>query len=140
MLTEEQKIKLVNSYHKKVIEIMTLDKNSIKRWASKRTITEKVLKPERQNEQSVLDALKDEQGYQMGDKIRVFYLPNGDLKLEKNFDGEYCKVRLLEKLYKVVLIFKQVIDPKLFVNYSLKRSQQKLTELLQNNIEILDKV
>lgn len=100
----------------------------INRWAFKKTITASVLNPERANEQKVLDALKDSE-YSEGDKRWFFFMPDESLSLVERFNGEYNKNRLLEKVYKTLLIFSSVIDLSQFTKYHLIKNQKLLETL-----------
>lgn len=97
-------------------------------WCSKKTITDKVLKPKRTNEQRILDALKGEH-VQEGDKIRVFFETPEKLCLEKNFSGIYDEDKLYEKLYKTVKVLEPVLDMDKFLNYKLKKNKTNLDYL-----------
>lgn len=61
---------IINVYNNYVREVHNL--KDITPWASKKTITESVLNPERTNEQKILDALKGRPVSQ-GDKIYVYF-------------------------------------------------------------------
>lgn len=100
----------------------------INQWASKKTITDKVLNPKRTNEQRVLDALAGEH-IQEGDKVRMFFETPTKLCLVKNFSGLYDKDKLYEKLYKTVKVLEPVLDMDQFPNYKLKRNKTRLSSL-----------
>ena len=106
----------------------------ITRWATKKTITSKVLGSDRTNEKVVRDAIKDTE-YVEGDKAYFYYKANGDLQLAEKFDGDYNKDKLLEKLYNTTSTFDTVIDRKTFLNYKLKRSKEALQQLLTSKSE-----
>ena len=111
-------------YPKYIKEIMNI--KDISRWSSRKTLTSKVLDPQRTNEQKFLDALVDSE-YSEGDKVYVFYLPDESLALKENFKGEYNKEILLQKLFKSAKIFEGVMDIKtVFLNYKLKRNKDAL--------------
>lgn len=60
---------------------------------------------------------------QLSDKLNCFYLDNGDLEIEDKFQGEYSKVRLLEKLWKVTQRFDGILPcEEMFTKYHLKRN------------------
>ena len=113
-------------YLKYVKEILNI--TDIKRWASKKTVTEKVLEGTRKNETNVKDAINGTE-YAEGDKIYTYFKEDGTLGLAENFDGCYDKFRLLESLYKTAIGFASVIPKETFTNFKLKRSQKLLEEL-----------
>lgn len=127
LLLNEQKDQVINVYHKYVKEILNL--KDITRWSSKKTITEKVLNPERTNEQKVLNALNGEESYQEGDKIKVYFTVDKQLKLEEHWNNDHNADILLEKLYKTLKVFETVIDLSLYPNYKLKRNKKLLEEI-----------
>lgn len=125
---------ILTEYNNLVLEIYNL--KDINRWVSKKTITESVLAPERTNEQKVFDAI-DINEVQMGDKLFFFFTDDetNSLSLAKNWSGNHDKPKLLEKLYKTVKIFENVLPMTQFNNYSLKRkSKQALEELLNSKV------
>jgi DNA polymerase elongation subunit (family B) len=107
------------------------DLKDISRWCSKKTITDKVLKPKRTNEQKVLDAIGDKK-IQEGDKIYVYFDEEDKLKLQENYNNDHSKKKLLLKLFKTMECFKQVLDIKDFPNLTLKKNKEKLQEVLDN--------
>lgn len=113
-------------YNKYVKEIKDL--KDIKRWASKKTITKKVLTGEGTAQKNILATIENTE-YNEGDKIHVYFDEEDVLKLAENFDGKYSKTRLLQKLYKTSETFESIISMETFLNYSLKRNQ-KLLEVL----------
>lgn len=123
--------RLVEIYNRYVKEASNVQ--DMKRWATKKTVTESVLNPQRTNEQKVLDALKGTD-YQQGDKRHFFYLDDEDssLCLVERFDGiNYKKNKLYENLYRTIVIFETIIETEAFPNYSLKKNKMKLDELLK---------
>lgn len=135
-------------YHKYVKEIYNL--TNINRWATKKTVTEAVLKSDRTNEVKVRNALTGTT-LQQGDKVYL-YSAMGNLvqigtnkKGEPKFDFEYpLKLadkfdpkapdhdidHLLKRVYDTICILENILDINKFLNYNLKRNKQKLTELL----------
>jgi hypothetical protein len=111
----DQKYDYVRIYEKYVKEILKI--TDIKRWVSKKTITDKVLKGERLNETKVKDAIEGSE-YREGDKVYMYYNKEDKLQLAENFDGNYRVDRLLSKLYKTAIIFENVLDKSIFLNYS----------------------
>lgn len=117
-------------YLKYVREINNI--TDIKRFASRKTISNKTLESERTNESKIRDAI-EESDYVEGDRIWTYFKSDKSLALVENFDGNYDKNVLLSKLYKASLRFETVLDTKsLFLNYSLKRSQKALEEIFKN--------
>lgn len=131
LLSEDKQHEIVDLYNKYVNEICHI--SDIKRWTKKITITDKVLNPERTNEQKVYDAVKHIEGLQEGDKVQVFFRADRSLCLEQDFNKDYDKDGLLDNLYKSALIFEAVYPVKeKLLNYKLKRNKEKL-ELLINS-------
>lgn len=103
----------------------------IKRWVTRKSITQNVLKAKRTNEQKVLDVIKGTE-YTEGDRIYTYFKEDGALGLVENFDGKYDKDKLLHKLYQTANIFKTVLPVnELFKNYKLKRNKVELNELFK---------
>lgn len=107
-------------YSKYVKEIMEV--KDITRWASRKTVTDNVLNAKRTNEQKVLDAIENSE-YAEGDRIYCYFKSDNSLGLAENFNGDYSRDKLLEKLYKTALVFEPIIDKCLFVNYKLKKNK-----------------
>jgi hypothetical protein len=64
--------------------------------------------------------------YKEADKIWVYFAEDNSLKLMEHFNNDYNREKLYEKLYKATDIFSEVLDPKIFVNYKLKKNQNLL--------------
>lgn len=122
-ILEEKENELVNLYHKYVKE--TLNVKDIKRWASRKSITEAVLNPERTNEQKVASALQGQE-FQPGDRRYFYFKSDGSLSVIENFDGDYDKFKLIEKIWKTLQVFSAVIDVSLFPKYHLKKQRHLL--------------
>jgi len=118
---------LTDLYYSYVKEIYNM--KDISRWSSKKTISTKVLNPERTNESRVLDAIENSD-YREGDKIRVYFTLDGSLKLEENWNNDHDTTKLVEKLFKTVKIFETVLDIEAFPNFKLKRNQELLKSIL----------
>lgn len=116
----------INVYNRYVKEILNIQ--DIHRWANRKTITPAVLKALRTNELKVKNAIEGTE-YMEGDRAYFYYDANDELKLVENFNGDYNKDRLLEKLYKTTLSFNTIIPKGTFINYSLKRSKELLKEI-----------
>jgi hypothetical protein len=120
-------------YDKYIIEAMNV--KDIRRWSSKKTITEKVLTSQRTNETKLKDALKNNE-YMEGDKVWVYFKKDGSLELRDNFNGDYDKIRLLDKCYRSILIFQEILDiDKYFIKYHLKKNKNLLESLIGRNID-----
>lgn len=122
---EELQEKLLTIYKKYANMILKVE--DITQWTVKKTVTDKVLKPQRENEAKVRRAIGDKYVAE-GDKIRCFFLPNGEMSLEENFTGSYSKATLLSKLYKTACVFETVVDIKAFPKYTNKGPRMKLAE------------
>ena len=106
-----------------------LDVKDMKRWASRKTITQAVLTSPRTNETKVLAAL-DGSEYVEGDRVFMFFKEDQSLSLLERFDGDYCKKTLLKKLFNTSLIFGNVLDVKtIFPNLTLKKNGGLLNEV-----------
>ena len=114
-------------YKKYVVEAFNI--KDIKRWVSRKTISEKTLNPQRTNEQKIFDIIQDS-NFSEGDRIYCFFREDGSLALVENFDGNYDKDKMLEKLYKTSEIFDTVLPEGIFINYKLKRNKKALEELV----------
>jgi DNA polymerase I len=127
LLLDNNKQGVVDLYHQYIKEILTLQ--DISGWCSKKTVTKSVLNPQRTNERKVLEALKEEEGVQEGDKIWVYFTESGSLKLLQNWSQDHDKFRMMESLWDTVMVFQTVIDKNLFIKYHLKTKRKHLDEL-----------
>ena len=140
-IIKDQKDALIDIYDNYAIEAYNV--KDISRWASKKTITEKVLRPERTNEQRVLDAVNG-RPVSEGDKIFVFFEKSDKLAMVEDFSGTYCRETLFKKLYKTLEIFDSIIDVGMIPNYGLKRNFARITtkgemyEAYNNSVDISD--
>lgn len=117
---------LTSLYHKYVKEALSV--KDIKRWASRKSITEAVLNPERTNEQKVADALEGQE-FQPGDRRYFYFKSDGTLSVVENFDGDYDQYKLIEKIWKTLQVFSTVIDMSSFPKYHLKTKRHLLEEI-----------
>lgn len=118
---------LVETYNKYIKEAMNV--TDIKRWCSKKSITDKIETSERANETKVKDAIAGTE-YKQGDKVYLYFKEDESLGLAEHFDGVYNKNRLIEKLYKSTQVFKNIMPVKeLFKNYKLKKNKKLLQDL-----------
>lgn len=120
MLYGKPNSEIVELYTQYVHEIC--DIKDMKRWAVRKTYSEKLETSERTNETKVLEALAGSD-YREGDRFWTFYLPDDSLCLVENFKGEYNRKRLLKNLYDTTMIFDTVLPAELFINYSLKKNE-----------------
>lgn len=119
----------VDIYHKFVLEAW--DIKDIKRWASKKTISEKTLQNERTNEAKIRAAIAGSE-YREGDKIWTYYNENGDLVLVENYDGKYNKAKMIKKVFKASERFWNILNQDIFKDYSLKRkNKEEFEELIR---------
>lgn len=115
---------IYNEYAKEILHI-----TDIKRWGSRKTISSKTLESDRTNEKRIRDAIEDSE-YVEGDRLWVYFKEDGSLALIENFDGNYNRKKMLEKLFKSGKRFETVLNHKeMFPNYSLKRNQEALTKI-----------
>jgi hypothetical protein len=158
MVSQKKMDKLLDLYNEYIKEVHHI--TDISRWASKKTVTESVLNPERTQEQKMLEALKGED-LQMGNKFWVYFseeekeemVPqykkiNGvktevgfvkktyidyPLKLQKHWNNDHSVSKLVAKVYKTLEIFENVINLDQFPKYHLKNKkvQEELLELLK---------
>lgn len=129
-----------------------LDIEDIHRWASKKSITETLLKSDRRNETKVVDALEG-LDYQIGDKVYLFQdivgerqkivkdelvfkkdgtptmIDNDVYKRVEQFDGSYDKWHYVKRVYNTINILAPVIDMERIEKFHLK-SRRKLVEKL----------
>jgi DNA polymerase, archaea type len=118
-------LEIYNEYVKEAVNI-----KDIKKWVTRKTVSEKTLNPQRTNEQKIYDIIQDS-NITEGDRIYCFFKSNGNLALAENFDGDYDKDKMLEKLYKTSEIFDTVLPEGMFTNYKLKRNKKALEELIK---------
>jgi hypothetical protein len=118
-------LEIYNEYVKEAVNI-----KDIKKWVTRKTVSEKTLNPQRTNEQKIYDIIQDS-NITEGDRIYCFFKSDGNLALAENFDGDYDKDKMLEKLYKTSEIFDTVLQEGMFTNYKLKRNKKALEELLK---------
>lgn len=119
----------VSIYNKYVKEISDL--KDITRWATKKTISSKVIAGARQAEKNILDAIANTE-YREGDKAYFYYTQDDNLCLAEHFKADHSKDKLYEKLYNTVFTFETVIDSSIFLNYKLKRNKDALNSLINS--------
>lgn len=119
---------IYDRYIKRLCNITS--KEEIKLFSSKKTLSNTTYSSTRTNETKLIDAIEGVEVV-VGDRVWVFFLPDGKLCLSEHFKGEYDKVKMLEKLYKVSHRFAGVIDVTSLLNYKLKKNKIVLEELLK---------
>lgn len=129
-ILSDSESELNNIYHKYIRKVYNL--KEIGPWCSKKTITEKVLNPERTNEQKILDAI-DVEDVQPGDKIYMYFAEDCSLKQEKHWTGDHHRGKMLAKLWNTLKIFQNVIKMEDFKKYHLKNKkiQAELQEIVK---------
>lgn len=129
----DEKYDYVNIYNRYVQEILNIrSPDDIRRWAAKKTVTDKIYESERTNETKVKDAIGDTD-VQEGDKIYVYYRSDDTLSLVEHFDGDYNPTRLLKNLFDTAKIYDTIIPKETFTNYSLKKNKKVLDEQMADN-------
>lgn len=121
---ENNYAELYKKYAKEIDNI-----TDIKRWATRKTVTDKTLNSERTNESKIRDAISGSE-YTEGSRIWTFFRSDDSVDLIENFKGDYNKIRLYEKLYKVACRFEEILNIKdSCPNFKLKKNQKLLKEL-----------
>ena len=105
------------------------DIKDIKRWVTRKTISEKTLNPQRTNEQKIFDIIQNTE-YGEGDRIYCFFTSSGELALAENFNGDYDVDKMLEKVFNTSEVFNTVIPDGTFLNFKLKKNKKLLGEIL----------
>lgn len=119
-------------YTQYVKEIMNV--KDIKRWASKKTYSEKVEEGEGTSQVKMRNAMEGSE-YVIGDKFYVFFKNDDSLGLVENFDGDYNKTKLLKKLHKCAQVFSSILESKIiFPDLSLKKNINMLQEIVSEGL------
>lgn len=104
-------------YETYVQEILNV--KDIRRWSSKKTLSNTMLESDRTNETVIIDAIEGTE-YKEGDRFFVFYDDRDKVTLVEKFTGRYSKLRLLGKLYDTAYVFDTIlVTEDLFTDYSL---------------------
>jgi hypothetical protein len=151
-ITEEQQEKIRKIYHKYIKE--ACDVQDITRWAVKKSVSDKVLNPQRTNERVILDAIKHKDPRE-GDKYFLYtaldgmrqkvakgepvFLKNGDpslipnniLKLTEEWSGDEYKEHYVKRVYMTLCILENLLDIGKFIKYHNKSNKKKLEELIK---------
>ena len=128
VLLEGDDVEKVKNIYYDYIREVKYGINDIKRWCSKKTITDKIFTSERSNETKVKDAIKGS-NYREGDKCWLFFTSDGNLCLMENYNGDYDKDSLYKKVFRSAEFFTNVLPSDIFINYSLKKSKPLLEKL-----------
>jgi DNA polymerase I len=128
-LLNDKEPEITDIYHKYIYDIHHL--TEIEPWCSTKTITDKVLNPQRTNEQKILDAINPTE-VEMGDKLLFYFDENSALKQPKDWKNDHHRGKMVSKLYKTLEIFDEVLDMTQFKKYHLKN--KKIQEELQKLI------
>jgi DNA polymerase, archaea type len=134
-----------------------LNPSDIKRWAQKKTITKAILncngnEESRKNELDVYHAIKNKQ-VQEGDKVYVYpavlnktieikHFKNGNVKekiiletglrMIEDWKKDHCVDKLVKRVVDTSDILSNVVDPAIFVDYSMKKNSDLLEGLKEN--------
>jgi tetrahydrodipicolinate N-succinyltransferase len=126
IIAEQPNGQLVEIYNKLIRKVRDgITKDEIKKWCSKKTLTEKIWSSERTNETKVKDAVAGTE-YKESDKIWTYFKTDGSLGLMENYNFDYDKSKMYEKVFKTLNIFENVLPEDLFINYKLKKNIDKL--------------
>lgn len=120
---KDQEHVIINIYNNYIRQIFVL--NDIQPWCSKKTITDKVLNPERTNEQKILDAVEGME-VQMGDKLYFYFDKEKNLKRSDQWKDDHHREHLCDRVWKTLSIFKNVLDITKYPKYNLKKNQKEL--------------
>lgn len=122
----EEKFNYNEIYQEYVNEILNL--KDIKRWVSKKTISNKTLTSKRTNETKIKDAIEGKE-YVEGDKVLTYFTKEDKLKLVEDYNNDHDPAQLLGRLFSVSKIFtgkdaktNGIIFKEIFTNWSLKKN------------------
>ncbi len=132
-LLDGKKDRIFSIYEKYCREVLA-DNINIRRWATKKSITESVLKKDRTtHNQKVFDAIQGSE-YQEGDKFHMYYDLAEKLKLVEHHAADHNPSKLLEIIHKSLGIFETIIDIGLIPDYNLVRNKDLLENLCSKNL------
>lgn len=126
LLLKDRKEQVLFAYIKKCNEIRSL--KDITPWCFKVTVTKKVLDPQATFQKKIKDAIGNTPVSE-GDKVYMFFKPDGSLCLRENFTGEFDEKVLLGKLRDTLDVFGNVFDVDLFPDLTLRRNSELLESL-----------
>ena len=119
-------LELYESYVEKIYN----KKIDIKDFATKKTVTQKVLNPNRTQERRLLNAIGDRHVSE-GDKIWVYNCTGDEvIKLIDDFNNDLDINHYFKRLHATMKILANIVDMELYPNYSLKREQKVLIDLI----------
>lgn len=128
-LTEDQLMRISDIYHNYIKKVRDgIPKDEIKSWCSKKTLTEKIWSSERTNESKIKDAIEGTE-YKESDKIWTYFKEDGSLGLMENYNYDYDKTKMYEKIFRSINIFENILPEDLFLNYKLKKNVDKISQL-----------
>lgn len=134
----DYKTHLLNEYEKLVDEILS-DSIDISRWVFRKGLTNKSLDEGTKNTaalkiQAALEQDEDSaDGYNVMDRVFLYYAPDMSLKLQKLYNNDHNKVKLLEKLFKTGSRCDNILGKGFFPDYSKKRKYEEL--LIRKNLK-----
>ena len=141
---------LVELYHGYIKEAYSIQDPS--RWAVKKSVSDKVLNPERTNEQSILNAIKHKNPRE-GDKFYLYtaldgkrqkivkgepvflkngepsMVPNNILKCVEDWSNDAYREHYIKRVHDTISILENVLDLTQFIKYHNKSNQKELEEL-----------
>ena len=110
-------------YQTYIDEILAV--KDIKRWASKKTLSQTTYQSDRANETKIINAIKGTE-YKEGDRIFCYFAIDGNLKLVENYNNDHDIPRLLKKLFTTAKIFDSIIEKDTFINFGLVKNLKLL--------------
>lgn len=129
LLVEDKKDEVVVLYDNLAKDCFNVNKDNIKEWVTKKTVTKNVMTKDRANERKVREAYEQNKlPVQEGDKIFTYFKNDGSLGIAECFDGDYDPKKLLEKLYKTAKVFENVVPLEKFTKYQNKKEYIKIAE------------
>lgn len=156
-LLNDERAALPVIYRNYIREAMNIQ--FINRWATKKTVTKSVLKPQRLTEQKVLNAINESvnkgivEGVQEGDKLWLYNTIDGEIQVQAKGEPVFYKdgrpkmktndilrdVRLwnkdddklhyVDRVYKTVQILSNVVNMEHFIDFGKKSNQEALKDL-----------
>lgn len=121
---------IYKDYVKEVLNI-----KDINRWATKKSITQKLFESDRANETKVVDAIKGKD-FQIGDKIFLYSTVDGEVpEMKKGVPVVYKKTGLTKMIPNKILRLSEEYDGKYNVDHYLKRVRDTV-EILGNIVDM----
>jgi hypothetical protein len=137
-------------YHKYIKEAYNIQ--DPQRWSVKKSVSSKVLNPERANEQNAYDAIKHKEPRE-GDKFYLYtaldgerqdiakgelvfnkkgepkMIPHNILKCVEDWDNDAYRDHYIKRVYMTIRILENLLDMESLVKYHLKSNQEELHKL-----------